>query len=132
MNVAGIVEEFSDKSVLAESRPNLFRRNQEAVSRVGGPRKRKVSRSRFSSGDLLEDVPTTRLEDPVDLPIERLFVRDVHANILHPDHIKRIVGKRQGESIALVHFDSVVKAGQPIQQYRTGAEIGRQFEAVDA
>ena len=31
-----------------------------------------------------------------------------------------------------MHFDSVVKAGQPIQQYRTGAEIGRQFEAVDA
>jgi hypothetical protein len=26
----------------------------------------------------------------------------------------------------------VVKAGQPIQQYRTGAEIGRQFDAINA
>ena len=31
-----------------------------------------------------------------------------------------------------MHVDSVVKAGQPIQQQRTGAVIGRQFEAVDA
>jgi hypothetical protein len=31
-----------------------------------------------------------------------------------------------------VHFDSLVKARQPIQQYRTSAEIGRHFETVDA
>jgi hypothetical protein len=30
-----------------------------------------------------------------------------------------------------VHLDPVVKAGQPIQQHCTGAEIGRHFEAVN-
>jgi len=32
-------------------------------------------------------------------------------DVLHPDGIKRIVGKRQVESAALVHFDSVFKTG---------------------
>src|SRR5262249_44441156 len=39
MSVAGILEEFSDESTLAENRASLFGRDKETVVRVGGQRK---------------------------------------------------------------------------------------------
>lgn len=67
----------------------------------------------------------------MNLRVKPLLVRDVHPDVLHPDRIERIVGERQVVGAAPVHFDQVVKARQAIQQFRAGAEIGRQFDAID-
>jgi hypothetical protein len=64
--------------------------------------------------------------------MELALVRDVHADVLHPDDIERIVGKGPVESPALMHFDEGLKTRQPVQHRCAGAEIARQLEAVDA
>ncbi|MBK6864270.1 MAG: hypothetical protein IPG91_12190 [Ideonella sp.] len=67
-----------------------------------------------------------------DFAVQPRLVGDVHADVLHPDHVERIVGKGQVERAALVKPDPVFEPRQPIQQCRAGAEVGRQLDAVDA
>jgi hypothetical protein len=68
----------------------------------------------------------------VDLAVEPALVRNVHADVLHPDGIERIIGERQVEGAAFVHLDPVVEARQPVQQSRAGAVVPRILDAVDA
>src|SRR6185503_15204499 len=46
-----------------------------------------------SGRHLLEGVAAAGLEDPGDLLVELALVCDVHADVLHPDNIKRTIGK---------------------------------------
>ena len=73
-------------------------------------------------------------------PVAQYFIGNMYASGEGVDQDLEIANSfykkaaEQGhvESAALVHFDSFGQAGERIQQYRTGAEIGRHFEAVDA
>ena len=98
-----------------ENRAHLFGGHKEVVAGVTGPRKGKVGRRHFSCRHFLESIPAARLEYARNLAVERFFVFDVHANVLHPDDIKRIVRERHVKSTALVHINSILEPGQSIQ-----------------
>src|SRR5262245_9249566 len=111
MSVTGIFEQFGDEPTFAEHRAHLFGSDKEIVGGVGGPRKWEVGCRHVSGCHLLEGVAAPRLEDPGDLLVELPLVTDVHADVLHPDNIKRTIGKGEVQGATLVHLDSVLKAG---------------------
>jgi hypothetical protein len=125
VSIAGIFQQLGDESTLSHQRPHLFDGDEEIVGRGTGPRERIIGSRCLSSGHLLEGEPATRLEHPVYLPVEPVLVRDVHADVLHPDGVERGVGEWQVERAAFVHLDPVLETGQPIQQSRPDAVVGR-------
>jgi hypothetical protein len=47
-----------------------------------------MARSHLSSSHLLEGEPAIRLGHAADLAVQPALVRNVHADVLHPDHIE--------------------------------------------
>ena len=77
----------------------------------------------FCRGHFLKGESPIRFEDAATFFVEFVLVRDVHADILHPDDIERAVGEGEIENIALIYFYAFVKRGEPIQQPRANAVV---------
>ena len=127
----GAVQPNNLESRPRQAVPRFLRRRQETGACGARPGRRIVEFSAFALGDLREYQPGARLEDAVNLAVERAFVGDVHRDIHRVGAVEGGIGEWHCQGVADLERDPVLEIEQARKVAGNVAEFGRQIDSGD-